>query len=234
MTQHLSTPQLHRYRYGELEPSEIAELKAHVEQCALCASRLRVQESERQEFILQPLPAALKDLKPVTRTSRPWLMLFPAFALAAAVLVAVPLVKPWNLIGQPSELRERIKGGAASLEVFAEREGRSRPLAPGAMVEPGDKLQLRFDPGLYHYATFLGRDGLGNIEVYQTIEVSPGGLRAAPFALELDDTPGDQELFAIFSNEEPPHSLLYDALEGVGSIRNAVITSIRLRKDPAR
>jgi hypothetical protein len=156
----------------------------------------------------------------------------PALGLVAALLVAVPFLKPWEILGMgpPSE---RVKGAVASLEVFADRDGRSLPLAPGASVLPGDRLQIRFDPGPYPFATFAGRDATGEVEIYRSLAVQGSGFRAAPFALELDDTPGDQELFAIFSREAPTAASVRDLLEGILSLRDAVVASIHLRKEDA-
>lgn len=226
---HPSTLVLHRYRYGELDPEATRTLQDHLATCPACARRLEHQEQERAAFVLEPVPAPIRALGP--RPRRWWPVLVPAVAALAAV--ALLWVAPPDT-GSDGADTIRTKGEVTALEVVAEREGGWVILAPGAAVSPGDRLQLRFDPGPYRYAAFAGQDGSEVVEVYQIIEVEPGPMRSAPFALELDDTPGDQELFAVFSDAPPDPVWLVDALDKENRLDEAVITRIRLRKEVDR
>lgn len=231
-TPHLSTLHLHRYRYGELSPEEREEAERHVEQCDRCRERLHVQEATRRAFVLSPVPERLRRAqRPPAR--RYWWGIVPALAALAVLMFLLPQA-PWN-VESPGEGRTtRIKGNVAALEVVAERDGRNVVLAPGSVVIPGDRLQMRFNPGPYPYAAFAGRDGTGLVQVYRIMEVEPGGMRSTPFALELDETPGYQELFAIFSYEPPDAVWIVEALEEGAALEDAVVTSIRLRKEVIR
>lgn len=227
MSTHPSTLQLHRLRYGELDPAEAHRIRAHVSECTACTERLHLQEAQRTEFVLEPVPQAIRQLS--SRPSRPWwLWIAPSLvAVAAAALVVV-----WSPESPETEgTGIRTKGSLAALEVVAEREGGTVLLAPGSVVVPGDRLQMKFDPGDHAYAAFAGRDGTGVVQVYRVLKVDPGGLRPAPFALELDDTPGDQDLFVVFSDQSPDPVWIVDVLDNGASPEGAVVASIRLRKE---
>jgi len=232
MSTHLSTLQLHKLRNGEIAPNEAANLRAHIDTCASCAERLRHQEAERAAFVLEPVPAAIQALASKPRRRFPiWGWLAPAIAAAAAVII---VAVPWDRFQGSQGEREdivRLKGSLAALEVVAERDGQNVLLAPGSVVIPGDRLQMKFDPGDHAYAAFAGRDGTGVVQVYRVIRTEPGGLRPAPFALELDETPGDQELFVVFTDETPDPVWLVDVIENGASAAGAVVTSIHLRKE---
>ena len=230
MSRHLSTLDLHRLRYGELDPQTSQAARSHLETCGRCAERFRSQQAQRAAFTLEPVPAAL--LSPTGRSPRSKILWWAApvvMAVAGAMFFALP--RPMD-VSEHSDTR--LKGSIAGLEVVAERQDHNVILAPGSVVMPGDRIQMRFDPGPYPYASLAGRDGTGLIEVYGIIEVAPDGLQPAPFALELDDTPGDQEFFAIYTHEPPDPVWLMEALEGGSIPDGAVITSIRLRKEIPR
>lgn len=230
MSDHPSTLQLHRLRYGELDPAESRRLRDHLDACPRCADRLRSQEATRAAFVVEPVPPAIQALSRPRRSLRAWWWALPALAAAAGVLIAIPSI---DTTGDGSE-DVRTKGAMASLEVVAERAGQNVLLAPGSVVMPGDRIQLRFDPGDHAWAAFAGRDGSGVIQVYRVTRAEEGGMRPAPFGLELDDTPGDQELFAIFSDEPPDPVWVLDVIESGAAADGAVLTSIRLRKEVRR
>ncbi|MBN1335838.1 MAG: zf-HC2 domain-containing protein [Deltaproteobacteria bacterium] len=230
MTPHISTPALHRYRLGESSPAEREAIRAHLDACPRCSERLRLQEAGRAAFVLEPVPEFLRAPPPARRRHLPWAAPFAAALAAVLVVVLFPLAGR----GPTDPATLRTKGEITAMEVVAERDSGPVVLAPGARVVPGDRLQIRFDPGPYPWAAFVGRDGSGSIEVFRILPVEPGPLRSAPFALELDDTPGDEQIFVVFSDTPPDPEWLVGVLDDGGSAGGAVVTSIRLRKDTRR
>ena len=67
---HISTPQLHGYRYGELAPDIRATVEAHLAACDRCAKRHAVQLREREAFVAMPVPPAI--LAAAAPPARPW------------------------------------------------------------------------------------------------------------------------------------------------------------------
>ncbi len=92
---HINTLVLHQLRLGELESAEEARVRAHLSECALCASRATHQRAVRTEFQRTPMPAALEPRPTWWEQARAWL---PAAALVPVALAAVFVVK----IGTPS------------------------------------------------------------------------------------------------------------------------------------
>jgi hypothetical protein len=74
-------------------------------------------------------------------------------------------------------------------------------------------------------------DGSGNVEVYSTLPAA-SGVQTAPFALTLDDTPGDQTFYAIFSDTRPSPDNLVEALgHDPVAVARAEVHALVLRKE---
>ena len=58
---HVTTLDLHRLRYGELDKARAAEVRAHLDGCPMCTERLQAQHAMRAEFEVRPVPAALRE-----------------------------------------------------------------------------------------------------------------------------------------------------------------------------
>jgi len=90
---------LHPYVDGELEASEMADMEAHLAQCAECAGRLARERQFRQLLRRQPRESAPPEFRAMIRARirrsarvaaiRPWLV---GTAAAAAVLLAASLL----------------------------------------------------------------------------------------------------------------------------------------------
>jgi hypothetical protein len=80
-------------------------------------------------------------------------------------------------------------------------------------VGAGERIQVLFDPQGHRWVTFAGQDGAGSWERYGAVEPKEGGLQPAPFALTLDDTPGDQRLFILAGDRALALAEVRDAVE---------------------
>ncbi len=197
---HLNTLVLHQLRYGELQGPALERARAHLETCELCSGRLRAQEAERAAFVATPVPEAISTLGRERR--RPWWrdwMPIGAAALVAATLFLVVRDVRTELAPEAVEDVVRYRGELPELEVWVKRAEGTRRLRPGEAVGAGDRVQLKYDPRGASSVALAGRDGSGKIEVWTTNAPTGLGLVTAPFALTLDDTPGDQELFVVGS-----------------------------------
>ncbi|MCB9758940.1 MAG: zf-HC2 domain-containing protein [Alphaproteobacteria bacterium] len=236
---HLSTLKLNQLRYGELTADDEAAARAHLDTCERCADRLRAQEANRAAFVLQPVPPALKAPAP-SPWRRWWVAVTPVLALAALILI-IPRLTSLNDqgTGTVSGLSEdhetdrtRIKGARVELEAWLNTPRGERALNKGDAVATGDVIQFRFDAGDHRYVTFAGVDGTGQVEVYGTFTANgpQAGVSAAPFALTLDDTPGDQTFFAYFTESAPqPGEVKASALQRT-SLSNGTFRTITLSK----
>ncbi len=109
-------PRLHEYLDGDLQPSAVPELQAHLEECRSCAKRLRaLEQTEAIVRTLQepPAPGRLSErimgslpLPPRRRTWVNWVRRHPA-ATAAAVFLVVMLASVMSAWDQGTELSVR-------------------------------------------------------------------------------------------------------------------------------
>lgn len=223
---HVNTLALHRLHAGELDPAEAAPLRAHLDTCPRCSARWQALQAQREAFVLQPVPPALRT--PAAPPAwRRWLLwgLAPALALGIALVVVGP-----GAPGPHPGLEEgRTKGAAAALEVWLDTPQGPKLLHEGDSVAAGDTVQLRFDPGPHRVVTLAGRDGRGAVEVYGSTEAR-GGVQTAPFALTLDDTPGDQVFYALFTVSPPAPEAVRAAVGDGAPLPDGTQRSIRLRK----
>jgi hypothetical protein len=202
VTPHPNTLQLHQLRYGELTGDVLARVRAHVDACPTCAARLRVQQADRAAFVLRPIPPALRAVE--ARPARAaWRSLGWGLLAAAVVVLGVrgarlAAPEPGEAAAAVSVIRYR--GELPTVEVWARGERGVRALGPGDRVTAGQAVQLKYDPHGASAIAIAGRDGSGTVEVYSTRAPTGIGLVTAPFALTLDDGPGDQELFVVGSD----------------------------------
>jgi hypothetical protein len=212
MDRHLNTLQLHQLRYGELEEDVRKRARLHLDTCDSCARRFRAQQAERAAFVLQPVPPALQAA-PRRSWSRHWSGgVFTSLAALAAVL-ALAMTQVSVPTGPQTVESTRAKGALPSLEVWIDGPQGPRPLRLEESVGAGERIQVLFDPQGHRWVTFAGQDGAGSWERYGAVEPKEGGLQPAPFALTLDDTPGDQRLFILAGDRALALAEVRDAVE---------------------
>jgi hypothetical protein len=239
---HLSTLKLNRYRYGELDESEMASLRTHLEGCEHCGARLQAQENNRAAFELTPMPDAIRALGRKAEKKSAWwsnwqVWLAPALGAAALVLLVLPAGPGNNPAGlkdpdrQPPE-QIQTKGAKDVLEAWLETERGPRHLAIGAEVGPGARIQLRYRMAPGSWVTFAGSDASGQFEVYGTFPATEGDQtwQSAPFSLTLDDVPGIQKFYAVFTNDPPTPESVEDSLRQEGKVLGAETQIIHLTK----
>lgn len=234
--EHLSTLTLHQLRYGELDSDEEQAARAHLAGCAHCSGILAAQENHRAEFALKPVPEALREL---SHTPEPWWRRVfagqwtgPLLAIAA-LLIIVPLVAVPQLSEEPeiTEEPDTLDKGGIHLEAWLETKEGPRFLAEDAIVAAGDRIQLKYASQGRPFASFGGVDEQGNTEVYGTFSTDGEGIHNAPFALTLDNTPGRQRFFALFTWDEPDEETVRQSIQSGQAPRGGILRSISFRKD---
>jgi hypothetical protein len=101
--------------------------------------------------------------------------------------------------------------------MYCKRGAGAEVLLDGERVHPGDRLRP-CARGPHSRATLMGQDSSGRTVVHGTWQLVPGELRCAPFALELDATPGP-ELFWIVATRSREVPVLLSPPAGVVSWR---------------
>lgn len=130
---------------------------------------------------------------------------FAGGGLAVAAMAVALLIVPRE-DGSPIREDDRTaKGEAISLVIHAATGAQSRRLQAGDTVTPGTRIRFELQTLLSGYAAVIGIDGRGAGTVYyprggerEAAPVTPSA-RVLPGAIELDDAPGDEQFFAVFS-----------------------------------
>ena len=231
--EHLSTLTLHQLRYGELDAAEEETARAHLAHCDHCSGLLSAQQNHREAFVLSPVPPALRDLQPQTPW---WRRLFtgqwaaPLAAVAALMLIVpIALFVPGEApIKEEPEITDK---GGIHLEAWLETNEGPAILGEDALLRAGDRVQLKFASQGRPFASFGGLDEAGNAEVYGTVSTSGEGIETAPFALTLDDAPGRQRFFALFTWERPSEDTVRQSISSGQAPEGGILRSISFRKD---
>ncbi len=186
---HISTLDLHKLRYGELDKTRTAEVRAHVDGCVTCKERLQSQQAMRAEFDVLPVPSALKEASRKPRVPAWVWALLPGLLVAGLAFV---VVLPSD-VGSPSE-EIRYKGGGVELLL----EGRGVVDPESTRFQAGDRIQVLIAPG--HGAQAWVTDG--HAVLGPSFPVEAGKATLAPFSLILDAEPGPEQLVVIVAREK--------------------------------
>jgi len=214
---------LEQFHMGELRPAQERRVRAELERDQELRGRLAaIQRSDEQIRASYPAErivpqireralreaSAAQDLpgeayRPRTARRIPTL----AWAIPVAAMALFLLSLPIFL--RPSD-ETRLKGAAPHLVVFRKTLTGAEELAPGSAARKGDVLQLSYVAGDAKYGVIFSVDGRGTLTWHV-----PGGYRGGaaaapaldphgpvllPNAYELDDAPGFERFFLVFSS----------------------------------
>jgi hypothetical protein len=240
---HTSPLALARLLSGKATEAERGALQAHAAACLRCRAALDEAREAERHFAEVVYPRTLPALQ-ARRAPPPrrWTLLPVGLGTALAAAAALFLVVR---SGPGPELQAK---GAASLAVFARRGERVFPVKDGASLRAGDRIRFGVAPGPARFVLVASIDGRGHVSVYQ--ESTPVGAQAGPLALlpdsiVLDDAPGPERIFAVFSERRLPAQEVTGALatlgaagaEGIRRTRRLPLpfeqASILVEKDPA-
>lgn len=209
----LSDLQFDRWLGQELAESEHPKLEAHLARCASCRQRRSELEEDRRHFAeTVPRLAAPKRQRGL------WIAGAGTLA-AAAVALLVNGVEP--LLSPRADATSngiRTKGGIASLAWIVRRGAQVFAGHPDQHLRPGDALRFTVSAREPVYVAVLGLDAAGHLSVYhpegdQLSKVEAGQEQALPVAIELDATPGEEQLYGVFCKADVPLAAITAAVE---------------------
>lgn len=163
-------------------------------------------------------------------------MAAPAAALAMAVLLVSRVrldehagrLPTTPVAGLPSVTA---KGGAGrpTFAAVAQQDKRVFAVVTGAALRPGDRLRFVLDPGPHRFALIASVDGAGRTSIYYpfggtaSAAVTPHQRLEIPGSIVLDDAPGPERVYALYSDRPLTATAVEQELRLVGQAGAAAI-----------
>ena len=238
---HLTSLDLDRIELGEPGGGDGARIQAHLAVCLACAARRSEHGALVSRFRVAVLPRTLDVVAAGRRSDARGFRLL-ALAVALPALVGLALVvrvgRPFAPTAPPSS-SIGVKG-AAVMHVFA-RLGGAAPQVPGAVVKvlegthlsAGDALRFVLDPTGLPYVLIASVDGAGQVSIYypyrgeSSARVDERATVSVPHSIVLDQAPGPERLFALFSREPISARVVRQALAGTAAAGAPAIRATR-------
>jgi hypothetical protein len=201
-SEHLSELSIARGLLGQVSAEEARRLEAHAGACAPCAAELEQAQAARARFLQDVLPRTLPALEGRLLRRR-WLagVSLAAVAGTAAIALLVARTDGAGQAGSPAPALA-VKGSGA-LRMYARRDGRVFLVGAATVLRPGDQIRFAVQSGGARYVLIASLDGAGQANVYypsRPIDDQPSaGWQLLPDSIVLDQAPGPERVFAVFS-----------------------------------
>jgi len=212
---------------GALDRDTAAHVRDHLASCPACRDAETTAAELRAQFATRVLPRGL----PVRQApSWRWLVV-PA--LAALVLLLL-------VLRQPAEPMPAFAvKGAASWQVFANRDGQTFSVGDGFMQADGDRLRFVVRPDSARYLLVASIDGRGAATIYHPY----GGDQSASIegeqveiagSIVLDDAPGPEAIYAILSDRPIASAVVTTQLHALSARGASALRGASKLQVPAR
>ena len=206
---HVSPFRLDLMQLGTLPEPERAGVEQHLQSCASCRGLAEAARASREQFARHVLPRGLPQLRR-KRNWIPWLALTSAMAFAALLLFVRP---------RPPDIGIK---GAPSFAAFVRRSGLVTSVHDGDHLRAGDEVRFVVVSEELPFVLVCSVDGAGKANVYFPFAGGESGaieLRTRvelPGSIVLDDAPGPERVFALFSARPLATAAVSDALRAIG------------------
>lgn len=219
MTTHVSMLTIDALAGGQLTGREADTARAHIATCPRCQEDLASAEAAVATFKRDVFPRTVDRLQP-----KPWWLriaplLVPVVAAAALLLYLNRPSTPSTVADEDGDLRIK---GAITFKVFAKRGDTVITVVDGAKLAAGDAIRFVASARTERYLIVGSVDGRGNATIYFPYGgAASGPITATPVELPgsivLDDAPGPERLFALFSAQPLEATTVTRALKTLGA-----------------
>jgi hypothetical protein len=197
---------LERYLVSLLKEETRARVEALLEASVADAARLEELRIESEAFLLQhppgPLVAHIEcTLRVKQREPRWWWGMLAAPVLIGLGLLALPVVSPAPHFAETVPVA---KGNSVVLRVHRKIDEGSVVVGTEEVLAPGDVIRFEVRLTEAGFLAVIGRDAADQVTLFHAEKGNspvpqPLGLTVLPSAFELDERPGTEEIYALFS-----------------------------------
>jgi hypothetical protein len=229
---HLTRMDLDQIDLGQLSPDDILRVDAHSARCASCAARRAEHARQVLHFRNVVFPRSAARLPSRARPALRWRWSYGlALPLAASVLLLARGSQTTPPAAPEAKPQDGILGikGAPLLQVFARHKGPGAAgaevtkVADGERLAPGDALRFVLSATGLPYVMVTSIDGAGHSSIYypyqgeSSAEVVGQGTVSVPGSIVLDQAPGPERLFVIYSKQPLPAAAAREALAALAA-----------------
>jgi hypothetical protein len=210
----ISDLRLEQYALGELPRDDSENIRRALEKDEILRQRLEALEKSNREIlsVYEPGEMAAAIQGRLGRREKGFRG-SPAFfgtmiPVAAALLVFFSVFVLRERFMPAGDTRPK---GSTAVSVFLKTSDGATELANGAIGHPGDWLQIAYTAGDARYGVIFSIDGRGVVTFHLPQHyssqrlVSPDlelqGRTVLPFSYELDDAPGFERFFFVYSRD---------------------------------
>jgi hypothetical protein len=246
-TSHLSSMQLDELALGLLAPDALLAANGHLTSCERCRGDLQQHSQARLQFERDIQP---RTLGPILRRAEKEKALQAASSLGARlrrwtlILAPVAALAVFFLIPKKPAIDDPgpdiLAKGGASLQLIAKRGELVFPVHEADRLHANDAVRLVVQPGESRYALIGSIDSKGHATFWfplgrdESGAVTPGARNELPGSLILDDSPGPERIFALFSQQPIAKKEAQSALEALGANGPALIRAAHSLPLPAK
>ncbi|HZS35696.1 MAG TPA: zf-HC2 domain-containing protein [Polyangia bacterium] len=192
--EHVSSLSLDLLHFDALSSTERARIEAHLAECERCRRDAEAARASREHCARQIVP---RGFAPLTRRRGwlPWLAGAPV--LAAAIVLLMLKLRPPDIAMK----------GAPTFSTYVRHDGQVSVLRDGGTVRAGDEIRFVAVSETLSYLLVCSVDGAGKASIYFPFAGTESGtidLRnrvELPGSVILDDAPGPERVFALFSSK---------------------------------
>ncbi len=224
---HISPFTSDRLAFGTLTGAEKERVEAHLTTCVECLEAAQTAAESRAHFTRFVAPRGLRGSRGLRRWWPAWIAT-PTLALAGLMVMLMLRPQPRTEDGELG-----IKGGPL-FSTFVRHAGKVAPLGNHATLHAGDELRFVAVSSDLPYLLVCSLDGAGHPSVYYPFGGAASGHIATqtrvelPGSVILDESPGPERLFALFSKAPIPAADATRALTTIVESRQTIRTTNKL------
>jgi hypothetical protein len=186
---------LEKYVAGALTGDALARVERAVAESPSEKARVDALRADSAAFLISHPPGPLASR--LEQPKRRWRFWLPLAAVATAALAVF-------VVREAPEDESTVKGTLV-FSAFRQRENAAaEELVSGAIVKPGDRIRFSVRTPADGFVAVLSRDGAGHASVYSPFSAPQAAPHSAkdtllPGAVMLDEAPGTERVWALFS-----------------------------------